>query len=117
MPAMSPDAATRNGWERSGSRIGSGGRVRYHEREAGCGMREARIGASTHPASPIAHPEVFCVTLSRDRISALLSKMAGSRIVVLGDAMLDVYLAGEVERISPEAPVPVVAVRSRRMAL
>ncbi|HXF94459.1 MAG TPA: PfkB family carbohydrate kinase [Gemmatimonadales bacterium] len=43
--------------------------------------------------------------------------MAGRRIVVLGDAMLDIYLAGDVERISPEAPVPVVTVGSRRYAL
>ena len=31
--------------------------------------------------------------------------------------MLDVYLRGEVDRISPEAPVPVVHVRERRYAL
>ena len=31
--------------------------------------------------------------------------------------MLDVYLRGDVERISPEAPVPVVRVRERRHAL
>jgi D-beta-D-heptose 7-phosphate kinase/D-beta-D-heptose 1-phosphate adenosyltransferase len=35
----------------------------------------------------------------------------------VGDAMLDVYLHGDVERISPEAPVPVVRVRDRRYAL
>jgi len=55
--------------------------------------------------------------LSRDRIEALLAKMAGSRVVVVGDAMLDIYLAGEAERISPEAPVPVVTVQARRHAL
>src|SRR2546428_14145986 len=43
--------------------------------------------------------------------------MAARRIVVLGDAMLDIYLSGEAERISPEAPVPVVAVDTRRSAL
>lgn len=43
--------------------------------------------------------------------------MRGRRIVVVGDAMLDVYLDGDVERISPEAPVPVVKVRRRRYAL
>jgi D-beta-D-heptose 7-phosphate kinase/D-beta-D-heptose 1-phosphate adenosyltransferase len=37
--------------------------------------------------------------------------------VVIGDAMLDVYLTGDVERISPEAPVPVVRVRERKHAL
>jgi D-beta-D-heptose 7-phosphate kinase/D-beta-D-heptose 1-phosphate adenosyltransferase len=36
---------------------------------------------------------------------------------VLGDAMLDVYLVGDVERVSPEAPVPVVTVQGRRYAL
>jgi rfaE bifunctional protein kinase chain/domain len=55
--------------------------------------------------------------LTREQIEKLLRKMAGARIVVLGDAMLDVYLAGEVDRISPEAPVPVVTVHGRRHAL
>ena len=30
-----------------------------------------------------------------------------SRILVVGDIMLDIYLEGEIDRISPEAPVPV----------
>jgi D-beta-D-heptose 7-phosphate kinase/D-beta-D-heptose 1-phosphate adenosyltransferase len=55
--------------------------------------------------------------LSRARLTALLNGMAGKRIIVVGDAMLDVYLVGDVERISPEAPVPVVRVRERRYAL
>ncbi|MGH7529127.1 MAG: bifunctional heptose 7-phosphate kinase/heptose 1-phosphate adenyltransferase [Gemmatimonadales bacterium] len=55
--------------------------------------------------------------IPRDRIEKLLHKMAAARIAVLGDAMLDVYLVGEVDRVSPEAPVPVVSVKSRRHAL
>lgn len=55
--------------------------------------------------------------MTRDRLEALLRKMAAARIVVLGDAMLDVYLVGDVERVSPEAPVPVVTVQGRRHAL
>jgi rfaE bifunctional protein kinase chain/domain len=55
--------------------------------------------------------------LARDRLSALLNAAEGRRIAVIGDAMLDVYLRGDVERISPEAPVPVVRVREKRMAL
>jgi len=55
--------------------------------------------------------------LARDRLSALLDAAHGRRIAVIGDAMLDVYLRGEVDRISPEAPVPVVRVRDRRTAL
>jgi D-beta-D-heptose 7-phosphate kinase/D-beta-D-heptose 1-phosphate adenosyltransferase len=39
---------------------------------------------------------------------------AGKRIIILGDLMLDRYLAGDVERISPEAPVPVLTVQSER---
>jgi D-beta-D-heptose 7-phosphate kinase/D-beta-D-heptose 1-phosphate adenosyltransferase len=55
--------------------------------------------------------------LSRARLTRLLGAMRGKRIVVVGDAMLDVYLQGDVERISPEAPVPIVRVRERRYAL
>jgi rfaE bifunctional protein kinase chain/domain len=40
----------------------------------------------------------------------LKEKLRRARILVVGDAMLDRYLFGDVERISPEAPVPVVRV-------
>ena len=43
--------------------------------------------------------------------------MRNQRIVVVGDAMLDIYLIGDVDRISPEAPVPVVTVHDRKYAL
>src|SRR2546428_8634870 len=55
--------------------------------------------------------------LTRDRIEALLRKMATTKVVVVGDAMLDVYLVGEVDRVSPEAPVPVVTVHASRHGL
>lgn len=42
--------------------------------------------------------------------AADLGRLAGLRVLVIGDAMLDRYWHGAVERISPEAPVPVVAV-------
>jgi rfaE bifunctional protein kinase chain/domain len=57
------------------------------------------------------------LSISRDRLEALLDAAGHTRIVVVGDAMLDEYLVGDVERISPEAPVPVVHVRERRYAL
>ncbi|MDB4876234.1 MAG: hypothetical protein JWM41_2680 [Gemmatimonadetes bacterium] len=56
-------------------------------------------------------------SLSRDRLVSLLQAASRRRVAVVGDAMLDVYLRGDVERISPEAPVPVVRVRDRRYAL
>jgi len=55
--------------------------------------------------------------LSRPRLEALLVAAARHRIAIVGDAMLDVYLRGDVDRISPEAPVPVVRVRERKLAL
>ncbi len=53
------------------------------------------------------------------RIKHLLGASARKpmRIAIVGDAMLDTYLRGDVDRISPEAPVPVVRVRERRHAL
>ncbi len=56
-------------------------------------------------------------TISRDRLTVLLDAAPRQHVVIIGDAMLDVYLRGDVERISPEAPVPVVRVRDRRLAL
>ena len=47
----------------------------------------------------------------------LLNAGAAQRVAIVGDAMLDVYLRGDVDRISPEAPVPVVRVREKELAL
>lgn len=56
-------------------------------------------------------------TISRERLVALLASAARQQVLIIGDAMLDVYLRGSVDRISPEAPVPVVRVEERRLAL
>ncbi len=45
------------------------------------------------------------------RADALVRSLAGRRILVVGDIMLDHFLWGDVDRISPEAPVPVVRVK------
>jgi D-beta-D-heptose 7-phosphate kinase/D-beta-D-heptose 1-phosphate adenosyltransferase len=55
--------------------------------------------------------------LSRDRLLQLIQRMKSSRVVVIGDIMLDRYLYGDTERLSPEAPVPVVTVRDRTAKL
>src|SRR5437867_1627456 len=47
----------------------------------------------------------------------IVSRFAGRRIAVLGDLMLDRYVWGRVERISPEAPVPVVEIERETYAL
>ncbi len=52
-----------------------------------------------------------------DRIQTLLDERFGAlSVLVLGDVMLDRYLWGDVRRISPEAPVPVVRVARRSQA-
>jgi D-beta-D-heptose 7-phosphate kinase/D-beta-D-heptose 1-phosphate adenosyltransferase len=43
----------------------------------------------------------------------LRSRFAAVRVLVIGDVMLDEYMLGTVSRISPEAPVPVVDIRTR----
>lgn len=43
-----------------------------------------------------------------------IQALGGRGIAVVGDLMLDCYVDGSVTRISPEAPVPVLSVRSRR---
>ena len=46
------------------------------------------------------------------RLVPLLDAFARQRILVIGDLMLDEFLWGKVSRISPEAPVPVVLIKS-----
>src|SRR5499426_467510 len=48
--------------------------------------------------------------VSKQRVSEILNSLASRHIVVLGDVMLDEFVWGDVTRISPEAPVPVVDV-------
>jgi len=49
-----------------------------------------------------------CPTLRLSRVRRLLNAAKTSRILVVGDVMLDQFIWGRVVRISPEAPVPVV---------
>ena len=48
------------------------------------------------------------MTLGRERAQALVQAFTGCRVVVVGDVMLDQFLFGRVQRLSPEAPVPIV---------
>jgi len=45
-----------------------------------------------------------------DRFSDWRAKVAAANVLIVGDVMLDRYWFGDVERISPEAPVPVVKI-------
>ena len=46
----------------------------------------------------------------RARLVPLVQALASARVAVAGDVMLDIYVGGTVERISPEAPIPVLRV-------
>jgi len=48
--------------------------------------------------------------LTPQRVDSLLAAFGKVRVLVVGDLMLDRYISGAVDRISPEAPVPVVRV-------
>jgi len=55
--------------------------------------------------------------LDEQRLEKLIDGFARTRLVVVGDVVLDEYLGGEVDRMSPEAPVPVVRVQSESVVL
>lgn len=48
--------------------------------------------------------------ITKQRLKSILRQFKGKEIIVVGDIMLDHFIKGSVSRISPEAPVPVVAV-------
>lgn len=47
----------------------------------------------------------------------IIKRFQGLKVLVIGDVMVDAYLMGKVDRISPEAPVPVVAVQHKEYRL
>jgi D-beta-D-heptose 7-phosphate kinase/D-beta-D-heptose 1-phosphate adenosyltransferase len=51
------------------------------------------------------------------RLEKIVGRIAEVRLLVVGDVVLDQYVMGDVERVSPEAPVPVVRVRDESYAL
>jgi D-beta-D-heptose 7-phosphate kinase/D-beta-D-heptose 1-phosphate adenosyltransferase len=57
------------------------------------------------------------MSLHPDPAHALLADIVDRRLLVLGDVMLDAYVIGDLDRISPEAPVPVLRVTEDRFTL
>lgn len=55
--------------------------------------------------------------MTNKELQKIFEDMAGLHVVVVGDVMLDNYWWGNVDRISPEAPVPVVAISKRESRL
>ncbi len=55
--------------------------------------------------------------LTHTRIEEILAAARDVKVLVVGDVMLDRYITGSVDRISPEAPVPVVRVEEEASAV
>ena len=55
--------------------------------------------------------------ISAQRLEGIFRNLGGQRILILGDLMLDEYMWGNVSRISPEAPVPVVEIMNESLKL
>jgi D-glycero-beta-D-manno-heptose-7-phosphate kinase len=55
--------------------------------------------------------------MNKQQIKELFTQMNDLHVVVVGDVMLDNYWWGDVERISPEAPVPVVTIKKKESRL
>ena len=55
--------------------------------------------------------------LTSTRMQEIIAGIGRAKVLILGDIMLDEYLFGRVDRISPEAPVPVVEIMSDKLLL
>lgn len=55
--------------------------------------------------------------MNMDNVNKTFEKFNNSNILVIGDVMIDCYIAGSVSRISPEAPVPIVNASERSYRL
>ena len=55
--------------------------------------------------------------MKKERLLEIISNFKKLKIAVIGDLMIDNYIIGMVDRISPEAPVPVVSVKEERSVL
>jgi len=55
--------------------------------------------------------------LDRDKIIKKFEEFNSKNILIIGDVMIDAYMWGDVNRISPEAPVPIISVEKRENRL
>jgi D-glycero-beta-D-manno-heptose-7-phosphate kinase len=55
--------------------------------------------------------------MSKQKLLEHIEKLSGKKILIVGDVGLDEYILGEVKRISPEAPVPVLEVEKEDVRL
>ncbi len=51
------------------------------------------------------------------KIKNIFDKIKGKEIIIIGDSMVDSYVIGEINRNSPEAPVPIVDIQKEEVKL
>lgn len=51
------------------------------------------------------------MTINKQKLIKIVKNFPGKKVLIIGDLMLDEYLFGQTERISPEAPIPIVSVK------
>lgn len=55
--------------------------------------------------------------MDKKEVNQIFERFSKMRAIIIGDAMVDTYLWGKVDRLSPEAPVPIVSVTTRENRL
>lgn len=55
--------------------------------------------------------------MNKEALSKVISGFKNLRVMIIGDVMIDAYIYGKVNRISPEAPIPVVSVTEKEIRL
>ncbi len=65
----------------------------------------------------MSHPRETELVVKQEYLLEAIERLPGNNVVIVGDVMLDEYIFGSVERISPEAPVPVVRVENEEYRL
>jgi rfaE bifunctional protein kinase chain/domain len=56
------------------------------------------------------------INISAPKVKQLISNFKQKRILVIGDLMIDEYLIGNVIRLSPEAPVPIIEIKDENVS-
>ena len=52
--------------------------------------------------------------INHSKLTNIINNIQTKKVLVLGDIMLDQYILGTVERISPEAPIPIINVKKTK---
>ena len=55
--------------------------------------------------------------MTTEELQTIFDAFDQVKVLVIGDVMIDAYMWGSVDRISPEAPVPIVTIDKRNITL